>query len=450
MRIVLINPPLRNRAEVHPLGLLSLVAVLRSHGHPAAICDVDHHRFSINQVITHIQNYGANAIGISGKTATTYQYIKELAQAVRCTLPELPIILGGSISACGELLLRQTCVDAVIYGEGEVSLPALLTRIEHNESIATIPGIMYRHGAEIVHGPPQRLIKNLNTLPLPAYDAVDMDAYLGDITTGYKTSVYRNDPRVAGSSPARPRSIEILSSRGCTGTCTFCHRFLRGIRRYSVDYVLDHIAYLQQQYNIGFIDFGDESFTSHRAWVEQFIAGVRSRQLSFFFRIYGARVDTVDYDLLSELKAIGCVSILYGFESGSQRILNQINKRVTVEENIRVHRMTLDIGLQTVPQLVVGMPDERQSTIDETIKALRQIGAPLPSPKTIKFAMALPGTWLWDYACSHGFITDPDDYLSRVSNGENDQLWINFTQLPDEVVLGWPDYIVSEVNSWLR
>jgi radical SAM superfamily enzyme YgiQ (UPF0313 family) len=168
---------------------------------------------------------------------------------------------------------------------------------------------------------------------------------------------------------------------------------------------------------------------------------LRERKFDLTYHITGMRVNTVDMDILKALKDLGVWHIQFGFESGSQKILNIMEKRTTVEENIRVVEMTRTAGINTIPFIIIGFPGETEGTVYETIDFLRQADL-LSSRFRPNLPMAMPGTPLYEYAKLKGYVTDEDEYLEAVSDLEAAELtrenyFINYTDSPDEVVMKW-------------
>jgi len=229
---------------------------------------------------------------------------------------------------------------------------------------------------------------------------------------------------------------------------------MKGIRLHSLDYLFDYVEFLMNKYNVGFFSFGAELFFPSKKYYWDFIEGIKKRKLDILFYITGARVNTVDKDILRALKEAGCWMIEYGFESGSQKMLDIMEKGTTVEQNIQVARWTKEAGLFTVPSIILGMPGETGETVWESINFLKKIDAGWHQ-YMVNYPLALPGSPLYDYARVKKYITDEDKYLESVSDinaamlvikdKEND-CFINYTEEPDHVVKGWNNLLTTEME----
>jgi len=228
---------------------------------------------------------------------------------------------------------------------------------------------------------------------------------------------------------------------------------LKGLRKHSAEYVLGLMELLKEKYNVGYFTFGDESFVSSKKWTLDFLKKMQRRGLDVLFYVLGARVDTVDKELLMALKESGCFMIEYGFESGSQRMLDMMEKRTTVAENYKVYWMTREAGIHTVPANVINMPGETPETIQKTIEFLKSLKMD-PPQYFVNYVQAVPGTPLYEYALLTGLIEDEDLYLSGMTDVNpgkyreafRNGVFLNFSGQPLSEVLSWHRRITSELE----
>jgi radical SAM superfamily enzyme YgiQ (UPF0313 family) len=238
------------------------------------------------------------------------------------------------------------------------------------------------------------------------------------------------------------RAFNIKTSRGCTNACAFCYRHFVGRRQHSVDYVIRHIRYLREEYNVYFVRFGDELFTQEKKWVLDFCNRLIKENLKTFFIIHGVRTENVDEEMIKALKKAGCVAVFVGFESGSQVILNQMRKNISVQKNIEAVKTIMTNGVDVLVQVVLGMPQETDATIEETKNSLIETGVGFEN-LGIGYAQAYPMTWLWDYAIENGFIKDKEKYLESVALSCSHL--INLTKISQDKWIGLKGYIYQEV-----
>ena len=243
--------------------------------------------------------------------------------------------------------------------------------------------------------------------------------------------------------------MTIATSRGCFGECSFCFRAYPGIRVHSMKYVFDLIEHCIDKFGAGFFSIGDECFAPSKARNWDFIEEYKKRKLDIVFRILGMRVDTVDREILKAYKEIGCWMIEYGFESGSQKMLNIINKRVTVEQNRQAALWTAEAGMYTSPALVLAMPGETDHTITETINFLKSLNFDYKQYQW-KYALPIPGSALYEFARLSGAIKDEDKYLSSLTKEIETAgvFHVNLTDESDDVVASWSARLKNEIDNF--
>lgn len=439
---LIIVPPARNKNTMWPpYGALYVASFLKQSGRLVEILNVDETRIPNNEVIKQIREISPRYLGFTGMVATSYKYIKDLSMQLKKSFPAKIQILGGGLSTAAETILENTGIDIVVLREGEITIRELLDALDNSDDLNRVLGIYFKNNNNIVFTGKRQLIMNLDVLPYPAFDLVNMDYYLSDgreLVSIFGKEI--TDRRIFDKKRNR-KLINILTNRGCIGTCSFCARPDPGLRTHSIKYVFDFIEYCKNKFDFGFLSFGDECFAANKSRHWQFIEEYKKRNLDLIFRLSGVRVDTVDKDILKAYKEIGCWMISFGFESGSQKMLNIIDKRVTVEQNIDAAIWAKEVGIYTPPQLIIGMPGETKETIQETINFLKSINY-LSKHCKATFALPVPGTPLYEYARLTGAIDNEDKYLCSLKDIEGTQvLHVNVTESDDEEVAGWRNKI---------
>ncbi len=368
-----------------------------------------------------------------------------------------------------EIILQKTGVDFCVLGEGEKVCCQLFDKVSKNRSrkeFYAIKGLAFLDGARIVNtgyadelskeemfdvdwdvlGPASikhyfRLVKSMDRRQFKSFFN-NANGSLGSDTKGYEERVLN-------------RSIAtVFCSKGCVTHCTFCHRFNKGIRIIPPSIVISRIKNLIERFNTGAVFFCDECFGSSLKWLKEFCELIKP--LNLIWKVGGMRVGQVSPDSIKMMKDAGCRSIIYGVEAGSERMLQVMEKRVSLKDNYNAIRWTVEAGLYTVPQLVIGMPGECPETIKETAEflsyALTLDRSQDPKDVSINFALALPGTPLYEYGRSVGLIgatiEEEEQYLLLVSNTEagDGTKTINFTDYPRLMLLSYPRFIKSIVN----
>lgn len=443
MKILLVLPPTAERPAYAepPLGLLYVGTALKAAGHEAAILDAYRAAIGPSDLLDEVIRGGYEAVGFGG-ISTCYGYVKEVSKLIRQKAPAVHLIAGGVLSSVYELLLKNTPIDVVCMGEGEVTAVNILNRLsEKGRTFDEIKGIAYLNGSGITKPPQEPYIKDLDSLPIPDYSLIDMNTYAFD---AMKDPFFSSDPFSKAFYRDGMRCFNVKTARGCTNSCSFCYRHFIGHRQQSVEYAVNHIKYLQKAYNIHFFRFGDELFTRNRDWVINFANRLVQDGVNIRYIVHGVRTDNVDDDLVAALRKSGCITVFIGFESGSGKMLQVMRKNITVEQNISAIRAIHASGMNVLIQTVIGMPGEDDATINETIGSLGKAGAE-PEWVAINYAQAYPGTWLWKHALEKGIISDPEKYI--IEMGKDDSGFVNYTEKPDRVVKSWRWRIIRSLLS---
>ncbi|MEK6744864.1 MAG: radical SAM protein [Nitrospirota bacterium] len=433
MRILLVLPPTAERPTYPepPAGLLYVASALQRAGHEPTVLDAYRNTISPAQLVATVREGSYDIVGFGGIT-TCYAYVKLASRLIRETLPSVHLIAGGVLSSALDLLLTHTPIDVVCLREGEVTAVNIVNRLaEGKRDFDDIKGVAFTRNGETVKTPAQPMIANLDEIPFPNYDLIDMEIYALD---AMRDPIFSVEPSSRTFYRPGMRVFNLKTARGCTNACTFCYRHLLGYRQHSLDYVIGHIKHLRDRYNIHFLRFGDELFTRNKQWVIDLARRLRDERIDIRYVVHGVRTDNVDRELMDAIKASGGVTAFIGFESGSQTILDVMRKNVTVEQNISAIRTIRESGLDVLAQTVIAMPGETTRTIDETIDSLvrSEIDVEWVS---INYAQAYPGTWLWDYAVSHNMITDKERYLLGL--GSSNSLLLNYTTVPQMETARW-------------
>jgi len=361
MKVLLVNPLIPGRFHLTPpLGLGYIGSALRKRGHEVRIFDYCLKR--------RFEDYRPDWIGITGVTPQ-YPGMKELARwgkALGAT-----VVMGGiHASSLPEFVLRDCPeVDYVIKGEGEVAFPDL---VEGKVG----PGVHSRDGFQ-----ESSYVQDLDSLASP-WKTLDLEDY--------------SRIRVYGISTRRYPVATILSSRGCPYGCTFCSTVQvhgKRVRKRSSDNFLDELEYLVRERGIREIQILDDNFTFDYDHATTITQGIIDRKLDFCWCLpNGLRADRVDRKLLSLMKRSGCYYFGVGIESGSPKILEQVQKGLSLSK-VRETLIEADkLGFITHGFFMVGLPDETQTDIQKTI----EYASSLPLDRiSVNPVMPLPGSVLF-------------------------------------------------------
>ncbi|HEC79071.1 MAG TPA: radical SAM protein [candidate division WOR-3 bacterium] len=269
------------------------------------------------------------------------------ADGVKKIYPHITIILGGPgpTPVAEELLKTFSFIDVVVRGEGEETIVELVKQIVEGKSrdFSNIKGIVYRaRTGEIISNPPRPRIKDLNTLPLPAFSKVDLHRY---------------------------NSFSFMTTRGCPFRCAFCevgNIWGQNVYRYSVTKVGEILEYLYREHHIEKISFDDDNFVLDRNRVHSICNELGKRNIKLTWNCL-ARVDAISLPLLKKMKEYGCEGIFYGIESGDNSVLSQIKSNVTVEQSVAVVYDTLEAQLNPTVSFIWGFPFENINQFYKTL-----------------------------------------------------------------------------------
>lgn len=467
-KIFIVTIPLRGApTDFPPMGSLSIITALKKAGfNNTHFYNIDLLRPSFGEIISHLQNQRPDILGISAVVSTAYDFTKKLSLAVREALPETTILMGGNLGASAEVILKKTGVEFICTGEGEKTVVDFVRHwitAKQKSDFAEVEGLAFIDDNN-------KLVVSPYPEPIPAEEAYEIDwsilEELGELSHYVKSFdsarmelYFPNDARKF--EPHRKgKAFTILSaSKGCVARCTFCHRWDKGIRYIPVPIIMNRIDEMIKNHNVGFLSFGDENFGTDKRWLKQFLEEIKKRDL--IWRVSGMRVNCITSEWIVKMKEAGCSSILYGMESGSQKILDIMEKVTTAEQNRNTVKWMVENKLFTIIQFVIGMPGETAETIKESADLacyfVEQSPEVNPNDLSINFAQALPGTPLYELARRKGNIgpslEDEEKYLFRISDRDarDGETHINFTDYPKLYLEKWHFEICNETrNAYIR
>lgn len=386
-KICLINPPIDLKdfywevkfgSKLPPLGLLSLAAFLRNKGHQVFLIDALNLGISPEKVVEKVKAIGPDFVGITATTSFIAS-AHECAQEIKKHCGKVTTIIGGShISAMPVQTIEEfPAFDLGVVGEGEETLLELL-----EDSISNyhqIAGIVFRDQGRPVMTGKRAQIRDLDQLPFPALDLLE----------GFP-DLYQPTPNNYQKKPV----VSLVTSRGCPFSCTFCDQSVFGhrVRAFSPQYVVRMIQFYQERYGIREVSFYDDLFTFNKQRLVEFVNELAQTGIQVSWSCE-SRIDTVSDDSLRIMKESGCWQISYGIETGSQRILDYFNKRITVADIEKAVRLTHQRGMRIRAYLIVGSPPEDRESIAETKALIRRLPlddlhisffAPIPGSKAFK------------------------------------------------------------------
>ncbi len=376
-------------ATLPHLGLLMLGAVLREKGHRVRILDASAQGLGYKQSLKEARSFKPDLIGLTAVTPSIFKTVK-LVTKLKEIYPNVPIIIGGPhFSAIPEITLNDYPVfDYGVMGEGEGTIIDLINAISSGEKPSNVPGVVSQQNGNIQFAPPRSPIKDLDTLPFPAWDLLD------GFPSQYHPALFKYK---------RLPSTHIISARGCPNRCIFCDTsvFSRRIRYHSPEYILEMIAYLVNHFGMREIIFEDDQFLIKKERVAEICEGILKAGWSISWCCSGRVNSVTDLKLLKLMKRSGCWQISYGIESGNQEILDFAKKGITIEQVERAVRLTHEAGIMSKGYFIFGLPLETEATMKQTIEFATRI--PL-NDMSIFTLTPFPGSEMYDIAEKYGTI----------------------------------------------
>jgi radical SAM superfamily enzyme YgiQ (UPF0313 family) len=377
--VILINPPSSLTNPTLPLGLASIAAALRENGVGVAAIDAWALGLDAEAVADAVRQASPSIVGITMMSPRAPAALR-VAAAVREALPEATIVAGGPHPSAvpRELLAHYPGIDAVVIGEGEITMLDVVRAVKGNAGFSAIPGVGWRdRGGTVIVNPPRPLIEDLDALPRPARDLFPQERY--KITPPYGM---------------RHPSATMVTTRGCPYRCIYCSKSVFGstVRARSPASVADEVEGLIRIYGVKEIKFYDDDFTLLMDRAEAICDEIVRRKLVVSWSCT-TRVNLVNEALIRKMKAAGCWLIAYGIESASQAILDRARKGFTLAQVRDAFRMTREAGIKIHGYFMAGLPGETAETLRATIRLAKEL-----EPDTTSWGptMVYPGTPLFD------------------------------------------------------
>lgn len=384
MRILLIDSPqksvygnLKEAFSKHPnLGLMHISANLKKEGHDIRVIDPEVQEINIDKLKDIINSFKPNIAGFSSMTSTI-PWVYSTVKVVKAMNQKIITILGGyHATALPERTLKECPeLDITAMGEGEYTLLELANNMDKDK----IKGIAFRDGKNIAVNEKRPLLMNLDLLPMPDWDCLPLEKY--------KPHLHRS------------KSLKwtcVALSRGCPYDCYFCSSKIinqRMYRKHSVERVMEIFLDLKKR-GFDYIRIVDDEFALDQQWVHSICNRIIENRLKIKWDCNG-RINIVNKDLLIKMKKAGCDSVFYGCESGSQEILDKMNKKITTQQIIETAALTHKVGLNADLSWIIGNYWDNKETIIETINLAKKLNK-YANNQYINFAIPLPGSLFWE------------------------------------------------------
>jgi radical SAM superfamily enzyme YgiQ (UPF0313 family) len=397
-----------------PLGIETLAPVLRKQGHEVRMFDTCHPRMKEPDVAQALREDRPDVAAISFLSTTTYPAAKSMARLLKSERSDLPIIVGGVFATMNQDRILKDCpwIDCVGVGEGEDLLPDYLA---HLDAPGSVPGLIWRNGKEIVKNIARPIIRDLDQFPYPDRSTLPID---------YIESLPLDVPAVL----SLEKFCTMQTSRGCPYTCIYCDipALTNGKWRFrSPEHVLGEMRQLN---DMGYrsIYLTDDHFLLKRNRINDICQGMIDRKLQFKWGCEG-RVDSVAVDQFPIMSRANCNFLAFGVESGTQKILDRLDKRQTLAQIEHAVSEAKRHGIERAHGFfLVGSPGETEADILESFRFCARLRL-----DTFGFnrLCVYRGTPLWHEYLERGILDDDRDWDKWFKCSDIDP-----TVLPSETV----------------
>ncbi|MBI5144112.1 MAG: radical SAM protein [Candidatus Omnitrophica bacterium] len=413
MRILLLNPPFQGRRYsrtsrspavtksgtlYYPMWLAYAAGVLEKEGFETRLIDGPARGLSDEDIINILKDYRPDLVVIDTSTPSIYNDVKIAELVKEKAKGSFVILVGTHPSSLPEETLRLSAsIDAVARGEYDYTIRDLAETLRSGRQLKSVSGISFRDGVRIIHNEKRPLIEDLDEIP-------------------FVSSVYKRHLRVADyffAASFYPLAM-IISGRGCPFRCSFCvypQVFHSRIYRFrSPENIADEFEYIKNELpEVKEIGIEDDTFTVDKHRVEKFSSDLIKRRTKIPWHV-NSRAD-LDYETMNIMKEAGCRLLVVGYESGSQKILDNIHKDIKLEDMARFNEDAKRAGLLVHGCFMIGNPGETFETLNETLEFAKRLNC-----DTAQFfpLMLYPGTEAYDWAKENGYIKSKDfsDWLT--------------------------------------
>lgn len=367
-----------------PISILYLAASLKHAGEDLMVIDADNGNLTPEEIAKKVFNYAPDLVGIP-LFSTYLPAAYKLVTLLDSQPHRWKILIGGPHATAKpqEVLNTFAACDYVLRGESEQSIVDLARHLEDRLDITQVKGLSYRENGRIVHNADAPLNMDLDSIAFPARE------YLAD---AYRNSVYW---RIGH----RGTTDVIITSRGCPYNCHFCFKISKKFRARSPENILSELIEIRSLGTRN-VHIMDDLFVWNRERCLKILTMIKRHKLRMHFKVR-SRTDFIDEELLVAMKEAGVKSVVYGIESGSQKILDRMNKKTTVEMNRRAITLTKKVGLQCYADLFLGYPGETPETIHETEKLIVETK---PTAVNCSVMYPLPSTKVYNDAKENGTL----------------------------------------------
>ena len=428
----MINPPVTHYEgstdfDLHlPMGLMYIAAMIKNfceveifdsllYDNIAKKGDAYVHGATEQEIRQVIENKKPDIVGISVHSTTISRNAEQVAKIAKEVNPEIITVFGGPDPSVQykTLLENQTC-DYCVIGDGEETFLEFVKAINSKTSMENIKGLAYKKNGRI-HYEHRNFNTNLDFLPFPAFDIIDLKKYLKN------KNYYKN------RSDIPKNSTSIITSRGCPNHCVFCSVRLHMGQKYRVnspEYVIKLLQLCIEKYGLSHFHFEDDNLTCDEQRFERILDLIIKEKLKIKWDTpNGVRIDKLNCNMLKKMKKSGCFQLMLAIESGNQRVLDKIiHKGLNLKYAEEIVKYCKELKISTTAFYVIGFPGETLNEIKDTIEFATKLFKQYDVYPTLMVATPLIGTELYEICVKDKLIegepTPEELCIAIQTNGE--------------------------------
>ncbi len=409
MKVILFYPRIEDsfRASYMPLGLLSIATNLNKNGHKAIICD----RFFENDDVEDIlKEHKPDIIGVS---IIAHSFLKDAMLISKIAKQQnVPVVWGGSLpSAIAFECLSSGVVDYISFNEGEVTWVEIGNAVDASEPIEQVKGIGYLKDGKLVNTGDRDFI-DLSTLPDLDWSLVNPNRYFQK-SYGYE------------------KMLNMYLSKGCYGKCAYCYNpeFHRSTRRCRpLEQVIREMKYLSEKYGADGFDFTDDAMFVSRKEVVDFCDALKESGMNICWSGYLSLGIINTYEDYKMMYDAGCRSMIFGIESGSDRVLRSVNKHVRLDKASSNIALCHKAGIVPITMFIIGLPGEDEEDLKASVSLAKQLKG---TAVACGYFTPLPGSKSYRDLVSSGEIPETRTLEDFAKIKETENLVINVTKVKD-------------------
>ena len=378
-----------------PLGIQTLAPILRQYGHEVRMFDTCHPQMKLQHILKAVEEQRPDVIAFSLLSSTTYPLTKRMTTQLKTAAPATPIIWGGVFASMNAVEILKDCqsVDCVGIGEGEELLPDYLENID---APGTVAGLTWRNGDEIISNEPRALVEDLDRLPYPDRSALPID-YIEAL------------PLAMPAILSLDKFCTVQTSRGCPFNCIYCTIPAYSNGRWRLRSAENVLGEMQELNDLGYrsMYLVDDHFLLKSDRIRDICNGIIDRGLTFQWGCEGG-VDSRAIDQFALMKKANCKVLAFGIEAGTQKILDRLGKRQTLDQIKHAVDAAEQNGIERIHGFfIIGSPGETEKDILQSFRFAARLKI-----DTFNFdrLRAHRGTPLWREYVESGIIDDERDW----------------------------------------